>query len=312
MSPTLATLFAESGHPSIPLSALIPRPPLEMMFSQGEKVAVLSSWERGIVEAVHRDHVEVRLSGGASTMNIPEEELHKDLVISDFIQVLLREQKGKTGWVEKIDGDTTHVTYKNQGMMKMLQWEAVLVISEDHETFTLLCNLDRDLTIGELMRAESGPYRGQMGWVVKVTSDAVHILQEALDIMEVEQLYYCIDLCSHYLQSFVVPVNWVCVTTPSWQHSQPSSTEDPKLMVKYRDRDHVPWIGTPVIVIKEKHPFRTYPAMVTDVLCGQEMLSGLKLMIQLTCFDPTTPCKRLTLDYDDVVEQRFASNTYAP
>jgi len=52
--------------------------------------------------------------------------------------------------------------------------------------------------------------------------------------------------------------------------------------------------------------------MVTDVLCGQEMLSGLKLTIQLTRFDPTMPCKRLTLDYNDIVEQRFASNTYAP
>jgi len=73
----------------------------------------------------------------------------------------------------------------------------------------------------------------------------------------------------------------------------------------------MPWIGTPVIVIKEKHLFRTYPAVVTDMLCGQEMLSGLKLMIQLIRFNPTMPCKRLTLDYDDVVEQRFASNTYA-
>jgi len=83
-------------------------------------------------------------------------------------------------------------------------------------------------------------------------------------------------------------------------------------MAKYRDCDHVPWISTPVIVIKEKHPFRTYSAVVTDVLCSQETLSGLKPMIQLTHFDPTMPCKRLTLDYNNVVEQRFASNTYAP
>jgi len=201
MSPTLAALFAESGHPSIPLSALIPRPLLKMMFSQGEKVAVLSSWERGIVEAVHRDHVEVRLSGGAGTVNIPGEELHKDLVISDFIQVLLEEQKGKMGWVQKIDGDTTHVTHKNQGITKMLQWEVVLVISEDYEIFTLLCNLNRDLTIGELIKAESGPYQGQMGQVVKVTSDAVHILQEALDVMEVEQLYYTALIYAHITSS---------------------------------------------------------------------------------------------------------------
>ena len=201
MSPTLAAIFAESGHPSIPLSALIPHPPLEMMFSQGEKVAVLSSWERGIVEAVHRVHVKVQLSGSASTMNIPGEELHKDLVISDFIQVLLKEQKGKMGWVEKIDGDITHVTHRNQGMTKMLQQEVVLIISEDYKTFTLLCNLDRDLTIGELMRAESRPYRGYIGWVVKVTSDAVHILQEALDIMEVEQLYYTALIYAHITAS---------------------------------------------------------------------------------------------------------------
>jgi len=186
MSPTLAALFTESGHPTIPLSALIPRPPLEMMFSQGERITILLSWERGIGEAVYRDHVEVQLDGGAGIMNIPGEELHKDLVISNFIQVLLGVQKGKTGWVEKIDGDTAHVTHKNQGMTKMLQREVVLVISEDYKMFTLLCNLDRDLAIGELMRAESGPYQGQMGWVVKVTSEAVYILQEAQDVMEVE------------------------------------------------------------------------------------------------------------------------------
>ena len=45
MPPTLTTLFAESGHPSIPLSALIPCPPLEMIFFQDEKVAIVSSWE---------------------------------------------------------------------------------------------------------------------------------------------------------------------------------------------------------------------------------------------------------------------------
>jgi len=80
-------------------------------------------------------------------------------------------------------------------------YPSILVISEDYETFTLLCNLDRDLTIGELMRAESGLYRGQMGRMVKVTSDAVHILQEALDVMEVEQLYYTALIYAHITSS---------------------------------------------------------------------------------------------------------------
>ena len=199
MPPTLTTLFAESAHPSIPLSALIPRPPIEMIFLQDEKVAIISYWERGIIEAVHGDHIEAWLSGGASTMNIPGQELHKDLVISDFIQVLLKDQKGRTGWVEKIDGDMAHVTHKNQGMMRLLQQEEVLVLNEDCELVVLLRHLGRDLAIGELMRAESGPHRGQIGQVLKATSDAVHILQKAQDIMEVEPVVlHCIDLCSHY------------------------------------------------------------------------------------------------------------------
>lgn len=70
-------------------------------------------------------------------------------------------------------------------------------------------------------------------------------------------------------------------------------------------------MGTGVLITKKKHPLRGRTAVVTDVLCGQETSSGLKVAIQLTSFDPNAPYKKMTLDYDDVVEQRSSINMYA-
>jgi hypothetical protein len=111
---------------------------------------------------------------------------------------------------------------------------------------------------------------------------------------------------------------------PEALESQQSSTEDPETLesqqrsteafahlTNYRKRDRVPWIGTQVI-INAKHPLKGYSAVVTDVLRNQETPSKLKLAIQLTRFDPNVPYKKLTLDYDHVVEERSSSNIYAP
>ena len=65
----------------------------------------------------------------------------------------------------------------------------------------------------------------------------------------------------------------------------------------------IPWINTDVI-ITGRHLLRTYPAIVKDVLCGQETPSGLKLVVQLTRLDSNAPFRDVTLDYDDVVEAR--------
>jgi len=66
--------------------------------------------------------------------------------------------------------------------------------------------------------------------------------------------------------------------------------------------DRVPWINTEII-ITERHAMKTYRGIVTDVLCNQATPSGLRVVVQLTSYDPTSPF-RLTLDYDGVVEAR--------
>ena len=44
--------------------------------------------------------------------------------------------------------------------------------------------------------------------------------------------------------------------------------------------------------------------VVKDVLPGQDTASGLKIVLQLKHLDPSSPFKTITVDYDDVVEQR--------
>ena len=68
--------------------------------------------------------------------------------------------------------------------------------------------------------------------------------------------------------------------------------------------DSIPWIGTQVIIMKHGSPLKGYAAIVKDVLCGQDTASGLKIYLQLLHLDPSAPFKTVTVNYDDVVEQK--------
>jgi hypothetical protein len=66
----------------------------------------------------------------------------------------------------------------------------------------------------------------------------------------------------------------------------------------------VPWIGVHVIITKLGSPLKGYVGVVKDVLCGQDTASGLRIFIQLTHLDPSSPFRTAVVDYDDVVEER--------
>ena len=64
------------------------------------------------------------------------------------------------------------------------------------------------------------------------------------------------------------------------------------------------WISTRVIITKVGSPFKGYTGVVKDVLHGQDTASSLKIDLQLEHLDPSSPFKRIVVDYDDVVEKR--------
>ena len=67
------------------------------------------------------------------------------------------------------------------------------------------------------------------------------------------------------------------------------------------------WINTHVIITALGSPLKGYVGVVTDVLPGQDTVSGLRIAVQLAHYDPSSPFKKMTFDYDDVVEERSVS-----
>jgi len=72
----------------------------------------------------------------------------------------------------------------------------------------------------------------------------------------------------------------------------------------------VPWIGTHVIITKLQNALKGYVGVVKDVLRGQDTASGLKVTIQLTRLDPSSPFRTIVVDYDDIVEKTSVNDLH--
>ncbi|KAF8809874.1 hypothetical protein BYT27DRAFT_7077528, partial [Phlegmacium glaucopus] len=62
-----------------------------------------------------------------------------------------------------------------------------------------------------------------------------------------------------------------------------------------------PWLNVHVMVVKSG-PHKGYQAVVKNILPGQTTFSKPRLEIQFLHLDPSSPFKRVIVDYDDVVE----------
>ena len=86
------------------------------------------------------------------------------------------------------------------------------------------------------------------------------------------------------------------VTTPDfWHASQPSSSK------VHIPKDRNQWAGVPVIIIKAGHSHKGYMGVVQSVLYGQPTRSGMRVMIELSQYDPASPFQVINTDYDHLV-----------
>ena len=90
------------------------------------------------------------------------------------------------------------------------------------------------------------------------------------------------------------------MSTVPYLHSSSTSKRDDSLS----KADSVPWISTNVIITKLGSPLKGYAGVVKDVIRGQDTATGLKIVVQLTHLDPSSPFRTTIVDYDDVVEQK--------
>jgi len=70
--------------------------------------------------------------------------------------------------------------------------------------------------------------------------------------------------------------------------------------------DCIPQLGQTILITKIKHLFKGRQAVVKNVLCNQDTLSGIQIVVQLSYWDPTVPFQTIVLNYDDVVEAVYA------
>jgi hypothetical protein len=97
--------------------------------------------------------------------------------------------------------------------------------------------------------------------------------------------------------------NWLKVIgAPSLYASQSSAPDDSKDLQRH---DHVPWIGTTVLVNRPGHAMKGYSGVVKSVQCNQDTSSGLRVIIQFAHLDSSAPFQSAVFDYDDLLEQRY-------
>ena len=102
-----------------------------------------------------------------------------------------------------------------------------------------------------------------------------------------------------------VHINWLKITSPPVQHVPEHDSNEPAIFMQ---SNRVPWIRTMVIISKVSHPLKGYRGMVKNVLFEQETSSGLRVAVQLTHLDPSSPFKTEVFDYDDIVEASYGTS----
>jgi len=63
---------------------------LEWSFDEGNQVLISSSSKLGVIESVRTETAEVDLAGGEGIISVTWTDLHKHIVVGDFVKVVSR------------------------------------------------------------------------------------------------------------------------------------------------------------------------------------------------------------------------------
>lgn len=63
-----------------------------------------------------------------------------------------------------------------------------------------------------------------------------------------------------------------------------------------------PWLDVSATITLKGHPLRNYPAIVKDVLIGQDTDSGLQLVLEIMTYNAAHPRRIQKMDYEYVVD----------
>jgi len=124
---------------------------LEWIFDEGDQVLISSSNKLGIIKRVAAETTEVDLAGGEGIISVPWNELHKHIIVGDFVEVLSRPLQELMGWVGGIEGETVHdIQYISLEMLEENQHYHIkvdyMLVSATSTNFT--CRNSKFILIG--------------------------------------------------------------------------------------------------------------------------------------------------------------------
>jgi len=209
------------------------------------------------------------------------------------------------------EGDEVYIlenSYPKSGLVTTIRKDSLEFATRDGTFHVTWLEVFKFIRVGDFVEIMGGMHRGRTGWVVDVNlSDGVANIipigddkRQLSDCGEVcSLLNECPDLVLIFPQIFGTQVNVLKHTTVPYVFATQNHPSD-----AIPRSERVPWIGTNVI-IAGRHALKTRPAIIKDILCNQQTVSGLKVVIEVTYLDSNAPFRRLTLDYDSVLEARY-------
>jgi hypothetical protein len=164
------------------------------------------------------------------------------------------------------------------------------------------------IPVGEHVEITGGEYRGKKGWfdgIQQYTQGARVIVVEDVnnplpDRITVNLFSISQIPCLIFIQILEAHVNLLKQIDAPFVLAKPSNA------LEKTQSDRVPWIRTEVI-ITGRHQLKTRRGIIVDVLCKQDTCSGLRVCLELTTLDPTSPFGHIVLDYDYIVEAKLVS-----
>ncbi|KAK0183741.1 hypothetical protein F5146DRAFT_1007644 [Armillaria mellea] len=146
------------------------------------------------------------------------------------------------------------------------------------------CRVMKLFSVGDYVQCLEGRQKGHRGFVQSI--DDFHVV--ALD-----------KDANGTIKEFRAHKNCVAIRPTLVHPSSPKPASKQSLDVL---SGRAPWLGSEVIVFPSGHPLRTQRGYVRDVICGQDNLSGLRIIMILDRYNPEQTNKECTVDYEHIVE----------
>jgi len=126
-----------------------------------------------------------------------------------------------------------------------------------------------------------------MGWVESIEGETVHVIQDmSLEMLEENQRYHIkVDYMlasatstnfTHRNSKFILRIK---VTSTAVFHALPPVIPGDAGPSSLARANHIPWLGQTILITKIKHPFKGHQAVVKNVLCNQDTISGLRIVV---------------------------------